>query len=51
LVAIDIGGRLADIKIAPALAYLTHWHELGSKLINSMSVCGKCGKCAEKSVG
>jgi glutathione S-transferase len=28
LVAIDIGGRLADIKIAPELAYLTRWHEL-----------------------
>ncbi len=28
LVAIDIGGRLADIKIAPKLAYLTRWHEL-----------------------
>ena len=30
LVAIDIGGRLADIKIAPELAYLTRWHELVS---------------------
>ena len=30
LVAIDIGGRLADIKIAPKLAYLTRWHELVS---------------------
>ena len=28
LVAIDIGGRLADITIAPELAYLTRWHEL-----------------------
>jgi glutathione S-transferase len=27
LVAIDIGGRLADIKIAPEFAHLTHWHE------------------------
>src|SRR5215469_12773999 len=27
LVAIDIGGRLADIQIAPALAHLTRWHE------------------------
>jgi glutathione S-transferase len=27
LVAIDIGGRLADIKIAPELAHLTRWHE------------------------
>ena len=30
LVAIDIGGRLADITIAPELAYLTRWHELVS---------------------
>jgi len=30
LVAIDIGGRLADIKIAPKLAYLTRRHELVS---------------------
>jgi glutathione S-transferase len=30
LVAIDIGGRLADIKIAPELANLTRWHELVS---------------------
>jgi glutathione S-transferase len=27
LVAIDIGGRLAEIKIAPELAHLTGWHE------------------------
>ena len=27
LVAIDIGGRLADIKIASKLAYLTRWHK------------------------
>src|SRR5215467_4416783 len=27
LVAIDIGGRLADIRIAPELAHLTRWHE------------------------
>src|SRR5215468_3502950 len=27
LVAIDIGGRLAEIKIAPELAHLTRWHE------------------------
>ena len=26
LVAIDIGGRLADIKIAPELAHLSGWH-------------------------
>jgi len=27
LVAIDIGGRLADIKIASELANLTRWHD------------------------
>jgi glutathione S-transferase len=27
LVAIDIGDRLAEIKIAPELAHLTDWHE------------------------
>src|SRR5262250_1047339 len=27
LVAIDIGGRLADIKIAPELSNLTRWHK------------------------
>ena len=27
LVAIDIGGRLADIKIEPELTHLTRWHE------------------------
>jgi glutathione S-transferase len=27
LVAIDIGGRLAEIKIAPELPHLTRWHE------------------------
>jgi glutathione S-transferase len=26
LVAIDIGGRLADIRIAPELAHVTRWH-------------------------
>jgi glutathione S-transferase len=26
LVAIDIGDRLADIKIAPELAHLTRWY-------------------------
>jgi glutathione S-transferase len=31
LVAIDIGGRLADIKIAPELAHLTRWHNVVSK--------------------
>jgi glutathione S-transferase len=30
LVAIDFGGRLADIKVAQKLAYLTRWHELVS---------------------
>ena len=30
LVAIDFGGRLADIKIAAKLAYLTRWHEIVS---------------------
>ena len=27
LVAIDIGGRLADIKIAPELTHLSRWHQ------------------------
>jgi glutathione S-transferase len=27
LVAIDIGGRLADIRIVPELAHLTRWHQ------------------------
>ena len=27
LVAIDMGARLADIKIAPEFAHLTHWYE------------------------
>jgi glutathione S-transferase len=31
LVAIDIGSRLADIKIAPELAHLTRWHNAVSK--------------------
>jgi glutathione S-transferase len=31
LVAIDIGGRLADIQIAPRFAHLTRWHEAVSK--------------------
>ncbi len=31
LVAIDIGGRLADIQIAPTFAHLTRWHETVSK--------------------
>jgi glutathione S-transferase len=31
LVAIDIGGRLADIKLAPELAHLTRWHNVVSQ--------------------
>ena len=31
LVAIDIGGRLADIQIAPRFVHLTRWHEAVSK--------------------
>jgi glutathione S-transferase len=31
LVAIDFGGFLAEIQIAPSLANLTHWHESVSK--------------------
>jgi glutathione S-transferase len=31
LVAIDIGGRLADIKIAPELTHLTRWHDAVSE--------------------
>ena len=31
LVAIDFGGRLAGIQIAPSLAHLTRWHETVSK--------------------
>ena len=27
LVAIDIGGRLADIKIAPELLHLSRWYQ------------------------
>jgi glutathione S-transferase len=27
LVAIDIGGLLANIKIAPELAHVTRWHD------------------------
>jgi glutathione S-transferase len=30
-VAIDFGGRLADIQMAPGLARLTRWHETVSK--------------------
>src|SRR5262245_23544911 len=35
LVAIDIGGRLADIKMAPELSNLTRWH-------NAVSRSAKC---------
>src|SRR5271167_934153 len=31
LVAVDIGGRLADLQIAPRFAHLTRWHETVSK--------------------
>ena len=31
LVAIDFGGRLAGIQIAPSFAHLTRWHEAVSK--------------------
>ena len=31
LVAIDFGGRLADIQIAPSLAHLIRWHLAVSK--------------------
>ena len=31
LVAIDIGGRLADIKIEPELTHLTRWHKTVSR--------------------
>ena len=31
LVGIDIGGRLADTKIAPKFAHLSRWHETVSK--------------------
>ena len=30
LVAIDIGGLLANIKIGPEFANLTHWHDIVS---------------------
>jgi glutathione S-transferase len=30
-VAIDFGGRLADIQIAPSLTYLRRWHATVSK--------------------
>jgi glutathione S-transferase len=30
LVAIDFGGRLAEIKIAPELVHLARWHETAS---------------------
>jgi glutathione S-transferase len=31
LVAIDIGRRLADIKIAPEFPHLTRWHDAASR--------------------
>ncbi len=37
LVAIDIGGQLADIKIAPELAHLTRWHDAVSKRPSAMA--------------
>jgi glutathione S-transferase len=37
LVAIDIGGRLADIKIAPELTHLTRWHDAVSRRPSAMA--------------
>ncbi len=37
LVAIDIGGQLADIKIAPELCHLTRWHDAVSKRPSAMA--------------
>lgn len=37
LVAIDIGGRLADIKIAPELTRLTRWHDTVSRRPSAMA--------------
>jgi glutathione S-transferase len=37
LVAIDIGGRLADIKIAPELANLTRWYNVVSRRPSAMA--------------
>ncbi|MGB8632111.1 MAG: glutathione S-transferase [Xanthobacteraceae bacterium] len=37
LVAIDIGGRLADIKIAPELTHLTRWHDAVSRRSSAMA--------------
>ena len=37
LVAIDIGGRLADIKIAPELAHLTRWYNAVSTRLSAMA--------------
>ena len=37
LVAIDIGGRLADIKIAPELANLTRWYNAVSRRPSAMA--------------
>jgi glutathione S-transferase len=37
LVAIDIGGRLAGIKIAPELTHLTRWHDAVSSRPSAMA--------------
>jgi len=37
LVAIDIGGRLADIKIAPELSHLTRWYNAVSTRLSAMA--------------
>jgi glutathione S-transferase len=37
LVAIDIGGRLADINIAPELTCLTRWHDSVSRRPSAMA--------------
>ena len=37
LVAIDIGGRLADIKIAPELVNLTRWYNAVSRRPSAMA--------------
>ena len=37
LVAIDIGGRLADIKITPELSHLTRWYNAVSTRPSAMA--------------
>jgi glutathione S-transferase len=37
LVAIDIGGRLADIKIAPEFTHLVRWHDTVSRRPSAMA--------------